>query len=106
MQLDKVTSIRTRLEHDEQQVTCSRRTYHLVEKDYPLSDGIFQLSNVHFFVFQSVLLNCLTSEFVIIENPLSEGEEVVGVNLLNSHFFILGPITWCQFDMRGNLENK
>ncbi|KAI5755532.1 hypothetical protein M8J77_017783 [Diaphorina citri] len=55
---------------------------------------------------QSVLLNCLTSEFVIIENPLSEGEEVVGVNLLNSHFFILGPITWCQFDMRGNLENK
>ncbi|KAL1464453.1 hypothetical protein WDU94_004102 [Cyamophila willieti] len=55
---------------------------------------------------QSVLLNCLTSEFVIIENPLSEGEVVVGVNLLNSHFFILGPSTWCQFDMRGNLENK
>nr|XP_018912430.1 PREDICTED: NACHT and WD repeat domain-containing protein 2 isoform X2 [Bemisia tabaci] len=55
---------------------------------------------------QTVLLNCLTSEFIVINNPLSENENVEGVFLLNAHLFIHGPASWCQLDMRGNVENS
>lgn len=35
---------------------------------------------------QSVLLNMLSSEFVIVENPFEEGEQVTGVFLLNQKY--------------------
>lgn len=38
---------------------------------------------------QTVLLNMLSSEFVIIDNPFNEGEYVTGVFLLNQWFRIL-----------------
>ncbi|XP_039275654.1 NACHT and WD repeat domain-containing protein 2 [Nilaparvata lugens] len=55
---------------------------------------------------QTVLLNMLTSEYVILDNPLPDDEEVVGHFLLNSHLFIHGHANWCRFDMRGNLEAR
>lgn len=71
---------------------------------------------------QSVLLNMLSSEFVIIENPFEEGEQVTGVFLLNQKYdkgcrvskieFILKRNSlfslyintkrkWTRYDMRG-----
>ncbi|XP_046986255.1 NACHT and WD repeat domain-containing protein 2 [Schistocerca americana] len=53
---------------------------------------------------QTVLLNMLTSEYVVIENPLPDDQPITAVFLLNAHLFILGPRKWCQFNMRGQME--
>lgn len=53
-----------------------------------------------------MLLNCLTSEFIVIENPFDNGEIVSGVNMLNSHLFVHGSSLLCRYDLRGNLESK
>ncbi|KAH1018594.1 hypothetical protein HUJ05_006333 [Dendroctonus ponderosae] len=53
---------------------------------------------------QTVLLNMLSSEFIIFENPLEEGSSVTGVYLLNHNIFIYGVDAWVKFDMRGNRE--
>lgn len=50
-----------------------------------------------------MVLNTLTSEFVIIDNPLAEEEAVCGVHLMNQFAFIYGKTGWCRFDLRGNL---
>ncbi|XP_034936822.1 NACHT and WD repeat domain-containing protein 2 [Chelonus insularis] len=55
---------------------------------------------------QAVVLNTLTSEFVIIDNPLSGEEEVCGVYLMNQFAFVFGANEWCRFDLRGNLISK
>ncbi|XP_026816728.1 NACHT and WD repeat domain-containing protein 2 isoform X2 [Rhopalosiphum maidis] len=55
---------------------------------------------------QTVLLNCLTSEFIVIENPFENGEMVSGVNMLNTHLFVHGSFSLCRYDLRGNLESK
>lgn len=47
----------------------------------------------------------LSSEFIIIENPLQAEEHVKGVYLLNRQLFVYGTHTWVQFDMRGNQED-
>ncbi|XP_033222269.1 NACHT and WD repeat domain-containing protein 2 [Belonocnema kinseyi] len=52
---------------------------------------------------QTVVLNTLTSEFVIIDNPLPNDEQVSGVHLMNQFAFIFGKSSWCRFDLRGNL---
>ncbi|KAL2749964.1 NACHT and WD repeat domain-containing protein 2 [Vespula maculifrons] len=52
---------------------------------------------------QTVVLNTLTSEFVIINNPLPDEEHVCGVHLTNQYVFIYGRIGWYKFDLRGNL---
>ncbi|XP_073979529.1 NACHT and WD repeat domain-containing protein 2 isoform X2 [Rhodnius prolixus] len=52
---------------------------------------------------QTVLLNTLSSEYVVIDNPLPEGEKVVGLCLLNAFLFIHGPGSWYRYDMRGEL---
>ena len=57
--------------------------------------------NLHY--LQSVVLNTLTSEFVIINNPLPQKDTVRGVYLLNQCAFIYGKSGWCRFDLRGNL---
>lgn len=54
---------------------------------------------------QTVLLNMLSSEFVSIENPMEEGENVVGIYLLNHNLFIYGTDKWVKYDMRGNRED-
>lgn len=50
---------------------------------------------------QSVLLNMLSSEFVIIDNPFNEGDPVTGVFLLNQSLYINSKRKWARFDMRG-----
>lgn len=46
----------------------------------------------------------LSSEFIVFDNPLEEGENVVGVSLLNYSLFIYGSKNWARFDMRGQKE--
>lgn len=55
---------------------------------------------------QIVVLNTLTSEFVILDNPLPEDETVCGVYLMNAYAFVYGRNEWCRFDLRGNLLSK
>nr|CAI5835187.1 unnamed protein product [Callosobruchus analis] len=55
---------------------------------------------------QTVLLNMLSSEFVIVDNPLPEGKSVVGIYLLNYNLFIYGTEDWVRFDMRGNKQEE
>ena len=50
-----------------------------------------------------MVLNTLTSEFVIIDNPLPNDEQVSGIHLMNQFAFIFGKSGWCRFDLRGNL---
>ncbi|KAL6427737.1 hypothetical protein ACFW04_008880 [Cataglyphis niger] len=53
--------------------------------------------------YQIVVLNTLTSEFVVIDNPLPNEDAVYGVHLMNQYAFIYGKLGWCRFDLRGNL---
>lgn len=55
---------------------------------------------------QVVVLNTLTSEFVVIDNPLPEEQPVCGVHLMNQYAFVHGKSEWCRFDLRGNLLSK
>ncbi|XP_065202628.1 NACHT and WD repeat domain-containing protein 2 isoform X2 [Planococcus citri] len=55
---------------------------------------------------ETVLLNCLTSEFIVIPNSLENNENVVGVFLLNTYIFVYGQGSWCRFDFRGNLQES
>ncbi|XP_026300938.1 NACHT and WD repeat domain-containing protein 2 isoform X2 [Apis mellifera] len=52
---------------------------------------------------QSVVLNTLTSEFVIIDNPFPNKDPVCGIHLMNQFFFVYGKLGWYRFDLRGNL---
>jgi hypothetical protein len=45
---------------------------------------------------QTVLLNTLTSEYVVLDNPLPDDQPVSGVFLLNTHLFVYGPASWCR----------
>lgn len=53
---------------------------------------------------QSVLLNMLSSEFNIINNPFGDDDDVHGVFLLNQTFFIYSKLKWARFDMRAQLQ--
>lgn len=48
----------------------------------------------------------LSSEFVIVDNPLPTGGSVTGIYLLNHNLFIYGDKNWVKFDMRGNKEDE
>lgn len=48
----------------------------------------------------------LSSEFIIIDNPLLPGSTVTGIYLLNHNLFIYGENNWIKFDMRGNKEDE
>ncbi|KAI8121835.1 NACHT and WD repeat domain-containing protein 2 [Lucilia cuprina] len=53
---------------------------------------------------QTVLLNMLSSEFVIINSPFEECDgPISSLYLLNQCLFISCKLKWAQFDMRGNL---
>ncbi|XP_066597814.1 NACHT and WD repeat domain-containing protein 2 isoform X2 [Prorops nasuta] len=52
---------------------------------------------------QTVVLNTLTSEFVIIDNPLPNEDPVTGVHLTDHFASIYGKLGWSRFDLRGNL---
>lgn len=48
----------------------------------------------------------LSSEFVVIDNPLPADEQVCGIYLLNKNLFIYGNTSWVMYDMRGNREEE
>ncbi|XP_055855708.1 NACHT and WD repeat domain-containing protein 2 [Episyrphus balteatus] len=55
---------------------------------------------------QTVLLNTLSSEFVVIDNPFDERDQVTGLYLLNYSLFVNTKLKWARFDMRGNLMEQ
>ena len=50
---------------------------------------------------QTILLNQLTSEFQIIENPLSGNDTIKGLILLDTNLIIYGQYSWVLFDTSG-----
>lgn len=50
---------------------------------------------------QTILLNLLTSEQVIINNPLQESESVKGACLLDTHCVLYGHSQWILLTMQG-----
>ena len=50
---------------------------------------------------QTILLNALISEYIVIDNPFEMGEEIQGLSLLNDHLFIYGQTSWCMFTTTG-----
>ncbi|XP_039442775.1 NACHT and WD repeat domain-containing protein 2 [Culex pipiens pallens] len=55
---------------------------------------------------QSVLLNMLSSEFAIIDNPFEETEPITGLFLLNKNLFLHTKLRYAFYDMRGALIEK
>ncbi|XP_023324790.1 NACHT and WD repeat domain-containing protein 2 [Eurytemora carolleeae] len=100
-------------------ISCSNKfiTFDVVTSDlarqvYPKVEGLMiglELSPDNKFAAaytnnnQTILLNTLISEFFIIDNPLGDGETVLGLVLLDTHLVVYGQFTWCIFDLRGKL---
>ena len=55
---------------------------------------------------QTILLNTLVSEFVIIDNPLETDENVQGICLLDNTLVVYGHTTWVNFDTAGKQQEK
>ena len=55
---------------------------------------------------ETILLNMMISEFVVIENPLGLKENVQGLVLLDTYLLIYGQFCWCRFSMGGKLLEK
>ena len=55
---------------------------------------------------QTILLNTLVSEFVIIDSPLETSETVQGIYILDTVLLIYGQTTWSFFDMAGKELEK
>ncbi|CAG0888380.1 unnamed protein product [Darwinula stevensoni] len=55
---------------------------------------------------QTVLLNMLTGEYLILENPLPDGENVEGTQLSDSHLVIHGSHTWTLFNLKGEFQDS
>ncbi|XP_044733634.1 NACHT and WD repeat domain-containing protein 2 [Chrysoperla carnea] len=54
---------------------------------------------------QTVLLNTLSSEFQLIDNPLEDNYKVCGIYLLNQHLIIFGQKSWVIYNMRGERQD-
>ena len=52
---------------------------------------------------QTILLNAITSEFTIIDNPLDNHETVQGLLLHDNKLIIYGQYSWCIFSTAGRL---
>ena len=55
---------------------------------------------------QTILLNMMVSEFVVIENPLGEGQNIGGIVLLDTYLLIYGQLSWCRYSIGGKLLEK
>ena len=56
---------------------------------------------------QTVLLNTLVSEFVVIDSPLEANDTVQGICMLDTEMVIYGQSSWVFLDMTGKqLERK
>ena len=52
---------------------------------------------------QTILLNTITSEFIIIDNPLDNQQTVQGLLLHDNKLIIYGQFSWCIFSTAGKL---
>ena len=52
---------------------------------------------------QTILLNALVSEFIVIENPLGGDENVHGIRLLDTNLVIFGQKTWSLLNLSGKV---
>ena len=52
---------------------------------------------------QTILLNTLISEFVIIDNPLNKKEHIQGICVLDTNLIVYGQHTWNVLDLKRNL---
>jgi len=52
---------------------------------------------------QTILLNALVSEFIIIDNPLGTGETVQGIRLLDTNLIIFGQSSWSVLNLSGKV---
>jgi len=43
---------------------------------------------------QIILLNMLTNEFQLFENPLEGSENITGLSLMNTHLIVYGMRSW------------
>ena len=50
---------------------------------------------------QTILLNALVSEFIIIDNPLGPNETIQGLVLLDTNLIIYGQFAWSIFNLAG-----
>ena len=53
---------------------------------------------------QTIILNLLTSEQIVIDNPLVDNESVKGACLLDTHCVLYGESQWMLFTMQGTLN--
>lgn len=63
-------------------------------------------STVHLLLFQSTILNLLTSELVVINNPLVSDDYINGACLLDTHCIIYGPTEWVLLSMQGSVIER
>ena len=96
-------------------ITFDAVTSDLARQVYPKVEGLMiglELSQDNKFAAawtnndQTILLNTLIGEFVIINNPLESGEHVQGLVVLDTNLIIFGQRTWSIFDLKGNLVKK
>ena len=52
---------------------------------------------------QTVLLNALVSEFIVIENPLENNQTVQGIRLLDTYLIIFGQSAWSLLNLSGKV---
>ena len=52
---------------------------------------------------QTILFNAVTSEFIVIDNPLKGEQTVQGVLLNDNRLFIYGQYSWCVYSITGTL---
>ena len=55
---------------------------------------------------QTILLNTLVSEFIIIDSPLENNETVQGICMLDTNLVIYGQSTWVFLEMSGKQKEK
>ena len=97
-------------------ITWDVSTSDLARQVYPGVEGLMmdlEISPDNRFVAaytnnsQTILLNTLVSEFIIIDSPLEKHETVQGICMLEKYLVIYGQSTWALFDTNGKqLERK
>ena len=96
-------------------ITWDVSTSDLTRIVYPEVEGLMmdiQISPDNKFVAaytnnsQTILLNTLVSEFIVIDSPLETAETVQGICMLDTNLVIYGKTTWFLFDMHGKQQEK
>ena len=79
-----------------------------VSRDTTLSRDTFMfvLEMIFFFFFQTTILNLLTSELVVVNNPLISDDAVNGACLLDSHCILYGATEWVLVTMQGAVQQR